>query len=132
MFIHQLLLGNTNRNSVVIRTLSPRIEARYVRINPQYWNGWICMRTELYGCSSNEGTCMKLCYTTDMLMNECVPSYIVSCSRFQRCSSARTRMNRRPARESRRTCLLERLLGCNIELKITFIVHLKLLYLHLK
>ncbi|KAK3716436.1 hypothetical protein QZH41_016844, partial [Actinostola sp. cb2023] len=31
-----------------------RIEARYVRINPQYWNGWICMRTELYGCSSNE------------------------------------------------------------------------------
>ncbi|KAK3716434.1 hypothetical protein QZH41_016845, partial [Actinostola sp. cb2023] len=50
----KLLLGNTNRNSVVIRTLSPRIEARYVRINPQYWNGWICMRTELYGCSSNE------------------------------------------------------------------------------
>ncbi|KAK3716433.1 hypothetical protein QZH41_016842, partial [Actinostola sp. cb2023] len=57
---NKLLLGNTNRNSVVMRTLSPRIEARYVRINPQYWNGRICMRTELYGCSSNEDCVIPL------------------------------------------------------------------------
>ncbi|KXJ11173.1 Disintegrin and metalloproteinase domain-containing protein 15 [Exaiptasia diaphana] len=49
-----LIIANTNRGSVVKNTLSPRIEARYVRINPQYWNGWNCLRTEFLGCSADK------------------------------------------------------------------------------
>ena len=55
IIFYQLVVGNSNRNSVATRTLSPRIEARYIRISPQYWHGWPCMRTELYGCSSDTG-----------------------------------------------------------------------------
>ncbi|KAK3698442.1 hypothetical protein QZH41_010011 [Actinostola sp. cb2023] len=50
---NKLLIGNTNRHSVVVRDIS-RIEARYIRINPQHWHRWICMRTELYGCTPDE------------------------------------------------------------------------------
>ncbi|KAK3726284.1 hypothetical protein QZH41_012709, partial [Actinostola sp. cb2023] len=52
--LSRLVLGNRNLYSVVTKSLSPRIKARYVRINPQYWNNWPCMRTELYGCPANE------------------------------------------------------------------------------
>ncbi|XP_031572100.1 uncharacterized protein LOC116306186 isoform X2 [Actinia tenebrosa] len=51
---NKLLPGNTNWYSVVASELSPHIEARHVRINPQYWHKWICMRAELYGCSADE------------------------------------------------------------------------------
>ncbi|KAJ7351655.1 hypothetical protein OS493_036205 [Desmophyllum pertusum] len=46
--------GNTNRNSVKTRNLNPRISARYLRINPQYWNGWPCLRTDFLGCAADE------------------------------------------------------------------------------
>ncbi|XP_066014989.1 uncharacterized protein [Pocillopora verrucosa] len=49
-----VILGNTNYYSVVSRPLSPRVNARYLRINPQYWNGWPCLRTEFLGCSTDE------------------------------------------------------------------------------
>lgn len=52
---HKLLIGNQDRHSIALRSFTPRIEARYVRVNPQYWKNWICMRVELYGCSANEG-----------------------------------------------------------------------------
>ncbi|PFX13518.1 Disintegrin and metalloproteinase domain-containing protein 9 [Stylophora pistillata] len=46
--------GNTNFHSVNHRTLNPRVHARYLRINPQYWYGWPCLRTEFLGCSAGE------------------------------------------------------------------------------
>ena len=51
----KIILGNTNYYSVKSRRLSPRVNARYLRINPQYWYGWPCLRTEFLGCSTDEG-----------------------------------------------------------------------------
>ena len=51
----KVILGNTNHYSVEIRPLSPRVYARYLRINPQYWKDWPCLRTEFLGCSTDEG-----------------------------------------------------------------------------
>jgi len=48
--------GSTNRNSVFTRNLNPNINARYLRINPQYWYGYPCLRTDFLGCSSNEAS----------------------------------------------------------------------------
>jgi hypothetical protein len=42
--------GNTDSSSVVTNKLEPTITARYVRINPQTWVGYISFRAELYGC----------------------------------------------------------------------------------
>jgi len=49
-----VILGNTNYYSVNTRELNPRISARYLRISPQHWYGWPCLRTEFLGCSSGE------------------------------------------------------------------------------
>lgn len=47
--------GSTNFYSVFVRDLSPNINARYLRISPQYWNKYPCLRADFLGCSSNEG-----------------------------------------------------------------------------
>ena len=47
--------GSTNYYSVFVRDLSPNINARYLRISPQYWNKYPCLRADFLGCSSNEG-----------------------------------------------------------------------------
>ncbi|KAL9951076.1 hypothetical protein ACROYT_G043672 [Oculina patagonica] len=49
-----VIQGNTNFHNVKSRNLNPRISARYVRISPQYWYGWPCLRTEFMGCSADE------------------------------------------------------------------------------
>ncbi|XP_027057790.1 uncharacterized protein LOC113684595, partial [Pocillopora damicornis] len=49
-----VIQGNTNFYSVVTRDLNPMVNARYLRINPQYWHGWPCMRTDFMGCSAHE------------------------------------------------------------------------------
>ncbi|KAJ7386460.1 metalloendopeptidase [Desmophyllum pertusum] len=46
--------GNTNFYSVIRRNLNPRISARYLRINPQYWKDWPCLRTDFMGCAADE------------------------------------------------------------------------------
>ncbi len=55
LFFLKVIQGNTNFHSVKSRNLNPRISARYVRISPQYWYGWPCLRTEFMGCSADEG-----------------------------------------------------------------------------
>ena len=40
------------------------VNARYLRINPQYWHGWPCLRTDFMGCSAHEGNGMLPCYST--------------------------------------------------------------------
>ena len=42
------------RHFVVEHRLRPTIKARYVRIHPISWYGWISMRMELYGCRLGE------------------------------------------------------------------------------
>lgn len=46
--------GSTNRNSVFKRQLNPRLNTRYLRLSPQYWHGWPCLRVDFLGCSSGE------------------------------------------------------------------------------
>ena len=46
----QLFQGNSERYFVVVHRLRPAVRARYIRINPKSWYGWIAMRLELFGC----------------------------------------------------------------------------------
>ncbi|RMX57319.1 hypothetical protein pdam_00021306 [Pocillopora damicornis] len=61
--------GNTNLNGVVARDLNPMVNARYLRINPQYWHGWPCLRTDFMGCSAHEGNGMLQCYSTLLIIS---------------------------------------------------------------
>ncbi|EDO48093.1 predicted protein, partial [Nematostella vectensis] len=45
----QVFLGNSDRNTVAIRSLGRGVRARYVRIHPLTWHGHISMRIELLG-----------------------------------------------------------------------------------
>ena len=51
----KVIQGNTNFYSIKTRDLNPKVTARYLRINPQYWKGWPCLRTDFMGCSKDEG-----------------------------------------------------------------------------
>ncbi|XP_064644863.1 neurexin-4-like isoform X1 [Lineus longissimus] len=46
----KLFIGNDNADSIKLNVLEFPIVARYIRINPQRWSGFIAMRVELYGC----------------------------------------------------------------------------------
>ena len=51
--VPQVFAGNTDRNTVIIHTLKPHIEARFIRFHPLTHNhNAPCLRTELYGCRS--------------------------------------------------------------------------------
>ncbi|XP_032229700.2 uncharacterized protein LOC5505409 [Nematostella vectensis] len=76
----KLIQANTNRNSVVSRPLNPKIQARYVRISPQYWNGWPCMRLEFLGCSGNEGVSATAPSPIKAFNDHCVVPTNASCS----------------------------------------------------
>ena len=51
----QVYDANSDRNSVIVNTLIQPIEARFIRIYPETWYGYISMRTELYGCDIHSG-----------------------------------------------------------------------------
>ena len=51
----QVYDANSDRNSVIVNTLIQPIEARFIRIYPETWYGYISMRTELYGCEIHSG-----------------------------------------------------------------------------
>ena len=40
---------------MIVNTLIQPIEARFIRIYPETWHGYISMRTELYGCEIHSG-----------------------------------------------------------------------------
>lgn len=50
LLLLQLFQGNSERYFVVVHRLRPAIRARYARIHPKSWYGYIAMRIELYGC----------------------------------------------------------------------------------
>ena len=47
-------VGNYDGESIVTRTLTPPIVARYVRVHPRGWYRHISMRLELHGCTPGE------------------------------------------------------------------------------
>ena len=49
----QVLVGNSDSETVVKHGLTPPIKARYIRLTPTAWNVHISMRMELYGCLGN-------------------------------------------------------------------------------
>ena len=49
VFFRQQFQGNYDRYSVRTHAFRPALLARYVRINPRRWHGWMSMRLELYG-----------------------------------------------------------------------------------
>ena len=51
----QVYDANSDRNSVIVNPLIQPIEARFIRIYPETWYGYISMRTELYGCDIHSG-----------------------------------------------------------------------------
>ena len=54
-FLFKVVQGSTNRYSVFTRRLNPRLQTRYLRISPQYWNGHPCLRVDFMGCAPGEG-----------------------------------------------------------------------------
>lgn len=49
VFFWQQFQGNYDRYSVRTHAFRPALLARYVRVNPRRWHGWMSMRLELYG-----------------------------------------------------------------------------------
>lgn len=65
----QLLVGPTTKDQTKNTVLNPPIEAQYFRINPQYWSySLMCLRTELYGCSGEQGK-MAVLYRGKLLVH---------------------------------------------------------------
>ena len=53
LFLHlQVFNGNSDQNSIVVNTLDPPIMARFIRVQPVKYYGWMSLRMELYGCRS--------------------------------------------------------------------------------
>ncbi|XP_020911637.1 receptor-type tyrosine-protein phosphatase F, partial [Exaiptasia diaphana] len=44
--------GNSNKSGIVVRWLNRPTTVRNIKVHPQTWNSDICMRLELFGCSS--------------------------------------------------------------------------------
>ncbi|XP_038641148.1 inactive carboxypeptidase-like protein X2 [Scyliorhinus canicula] len=45
-----LFYGNVDTDTPVLNEFPETVVARYIRINPQTWNGSLCMRMEILGC----------------------------------------------------------------------------------
>ncbi|XP_066014963.1 zinc metalloproteinase-disintegrin-like atrase-A [Pocillopora verrucosa] len=72
--------GNTNLNGVVARDLNPMVNARYLRINPQYWHGWPCLRTDFMGCSAHEANPTAPTPLKSYIFDFCLTPSSKSCS----------------------------------------------------
>jgi len=53
-YLMQVIQGNTDRNTIVVRWLTHMFTAQYARIHPETWNTAVCMRIEVYGCQCRE------------------------------------------------------------------------------
>ena len=48
LFHFQVFAGNTDQNNIVMHSLSPDVEARFVRFYPVTYKGWPCLRVEIF------------------------------------------------------------------------------------
>ncbi|KAL9955591.1 hypothetical protein ACROYT_G036933 [Oculina patagonica] len=53
---NQVLSGNKDSNTIVVHILNPPIIARYIRIHPKEYHGYMALRFELYGCTEEPYT----------------------------------------------------------------------------
>ncbi|XP_068726460.1 uncharacterized protein, partial [Montipora capricornis] len=49
----KLMKGNFDRFSLVEQPIDPPVNGRYLRFNPRSWHSHICMRVEVYGCTTD-------------------------------------------------------------------------------
>jgi hypothetical protein len=62
LFHKQVFRGNSDQQSIVTNAFSPAITARYIRIQPITWYGYISMRFEIYGCYRGKRFNIMYCY----------------------------------------------------------------------
>ena len=65
-----MLEGNSDGHSIKDVILAESIHARFVRIYPLTWSGMICLRAEVYGCST-QGKARMLSLNSGYLSNHC-------------------------------------------------------------
>ena len=61
VFFVKEITGNMDRNTAEGHILTQPIIARYIRIHPTEWYGYICMRVELFGCKEGEFVIDLIC-----------------------------------------------------------------------
>ena len=54
MSVAQIHPGTYDQNSTTVLVLDPRPVGRYLRLNPQAWEGHVAMRFEIIGCLETE------------------------------------------------------------------------------
>ncbi|XP_078346319.1 LOW QUALITY PROTEIN: SCO-spondin-like [Oculina patagonica] len=73
--------GNSDQNSVVVETLDPPIIARFIRLLPVNYYGWMSLRMELYGCRSGFATRQPpVCQERLGLENYAIPDSSITAS----------------------------------------------------
>ncbi|XP_073247149.1 uncharacterized protein [Porites lutea] len=72
--------GSTNYYSVFKRDLNPHIDARFIRISPQYWKGYPCLRTDFLGCNPGEASPTAPTPLKSYGLNYCVTPSNKTCS----------------------------------------------------
>ncbi|RMX44841.1 hypothetical protein pdam_00009262 [Pocillopora damicornis] len=75
-----VIQGNTNFYSIKTRDLNPKVTARYLRINPQYWKGWPCLRTDFMGCSKDEASPTEPTPLRSYYLNLCLTTRSKNCT----------------------------------------------------
>ena len=71
--------GNKDSKSISKQVLPVPVEAAYVRIFPLRFEGWICMRAELYGRGTHSAA-SRLCRVFDVcIASESVTPQITTC-----------------------------------------------------
>ena len=70
--------GNKDSKSISKQELPVPVEATYVRIFPLLYDGWICMRAELYGRGTHSAA--RFCRVFDVcIASESVTPQIITC-----------------------------------------------------
>ena len=63
-------MGNDDRNSVVKHVVYELL-ARYLRFLPQTYQGWVCMRTEVFGVKQKPGIYAGMMINLIALLMKC-------------------------------------------------------------
>ena len=71
-------MGNDDRNSVVKHVVYELL-TRYLRFLPQTYQGWVCMRTEVFGVKQKPGICAGMIILHNQRRSNTHISYI-TCS----------------------------------------------------
>ncbi|XP_031569140.1 uncharacterized protein LOC116303695 [Actinia tenebrosa] len=76
----EVLSGNSDRSTVVTHELKQVIYARYLRIHPQSWHGYISLRAEVYGCTSGFNVPAETCLSAFGMQDKTIPDSSITAS----------------------------------------------------